>query len=235
MTGVTLQTLDDKSFDHGIILAQTPQNGLLLPGGYNCTYPELLDFITPKAAELLVQGIRDKVYVPPLVNAGWYSSKTLLPAPKITVDDRQIDWQDSECAKIDRQHRALGRLWNHISVDTKTEKRFIFEDIEIVPLPKALAPERLEQIMKGYNSLESLPEEEVHFMVYRRKDTKAAVLYVRENGSIILKGRSKDAIRVKTITVEGQGKQAAGLVMENIDDREIWKVNGLGKKNKASL
>ena len=52
-TGVTLQTLDDKSFDHGIILAQTPDPFLSVPNWEHCTYNELLETISPKAANLL--------------------------------------------------------------------------------------------------------------------------------------------------------------------------------------
>jgi len=138
VTGVTLQTLDEKSFDHGIVLAQTPKNGLPIPKGYECTYSDLLEFITPKAAEILVQGIRDRIFLPPLSDAGWYTPKYLQHAPKITPADRQIDWREWRAIHIERRYRALDRLWNNIYIEIDKFQRCIFEDIEVVPTPHVI-------------------------------------------------------------------------------------------------
>lgn len=123
-TGISLQTLDDRAFDHGLILARTPP----LPIPSDTNYAALLAYVTPLAAELLVQGLRDGAHVPPLEEAaehghGLEESKSqgqevievpgkpenLLHAPKITKQDRQL--RVSNLPYLWRRYRALGPLW----------------------------------------------------------------------------------------------------------------------------
>jgi methionyl-tRNA formyltransferase len=226
-TGVTLQTLDEKSFDQGTILAQTPQNGLNIPKPHSITYQELHDFITPKAAQMLVQGIRDKVFVPPLQSVGWYDRKTLIPAPKITAADRQIDWAKMAPAIIDRNHRALGRLWNHIYTYPPTTKRVVFEDMEMVPTPPVLA----EFIKKhSWKHLKEAPEaqnlaSEIKFMVYAKgEDDRAPQFYVDDGDAIIISSliNREMSTRVKEVTVEGESKKAASKAMQLMNGRGKW-------------
>lgn len=140
-TGVTLQTLDDKAFDHGKILAQTPPPGVKIPNAPACTYQQLLEFISPRAAELLVQGIRDRVFVPPLEEVGWHKSteptEKFRHAPKITPKDRHLDFSSWTSVTIERRNRVLGRLWSRAVINSNGGdpilKRFVLENIEIIP------------------------------------------------------------------------------------------------------
>ncbi|KAL4781876.1 formyl transferase [Aspergillus varians] len=113
-TGVTLQTLDLQHFDHGAILAQTPSPGFEIPNPDFCTVPELVEDVAPKGADILVEGIRKGLFVPPIEDAGWYSSETkdLIHAAKIKPEDRHIDWASWTWADISRRHRVLGPLWS---------------------------------------------------------------------------------------------------------------------------
>ncbi|KAI0108465.1 Formyltransferase [Daldinia grandis] len=124
-TGISLQTLDDKAFDHGKILARTPP----LPIPPDADYAALLAHVTPLAAELLVQGLREGVHVPPLEEVterghGLGESEgrrggevvevrgkteNLLRAPKINKRDRQL--QVSTFPHLSQRYRALGPLW----------------------------------------------------------------------------------------------------------------------------
>jgi methionyl-tRNA formyltransferase len=232
-TGVTLQTLHEKSFDHGTILAQTPKNGLAIPFPYQCTHKDLLEFITPKAAEMLVQGIKDRVFVPPLKDVGWYHSTNIHHATKITSQDRQIDWKSWPSLKVERYHRAIGRLWNNIQFEPNTVKRVIFEDIEVVEMPEVL----VEWSVKAREYSEGKIEEEndfkaVRFMVYLSPNNdRIPQFYVADGDAIIIAapGPSSDlassqAVRVKEITVDGQGKQAASKIMTRIHDRKMWQL-----------
>ncbi|KAI1462761.1 Formyltransferase [Annulohypoxylon moriforme] len=122
--GVTLQTLDVERFDHGKILAQTP--ALSIPP--ECTYKKLLDMVTPIAADLLIQGLRGGVYVPPLEEITPEDPQTpLLHAPKITKADRQI--LPPRLPDLLTRFRALGSLWLWSRDNHGTPKRVIFEAI----------------------------------------------------------------------------------------------------------
>ncbi|KAL4881461.1 formyl transferase [Aspergillus karnatakaensis] len=114
-TGVTLQTLHLKNFDHGVILAQTPPPGFEIPHPDSCTVPDLLKIVSPKGADILVEGIRKGLFVAPLKDVGWYSPKQhedLIHAAKIKPEDRHIDWASWTGADISRRHRVLGPLWS---------------------------------------------------------------------------------------------------------------------------
>jgi methionyl-tRNA formyltransferase len=146
-TGVTLQTLHDKSFDHGVILSQTPAPGFDIPNPETCTVPELLDIVAPKCAEMLVESIDKGLYVPPVKEVGWRSTEDtseLIHASKITPEDRHIDWAKWTSTDISRRNRVIGPLWSKVLCATKGEdtqlsfqhKRVIFTDFEEVDPPE---------------------------------------------------------------------------------------------------
>ncbi|KAH8422874.1 methionyl-tRNA formyltransferase [Aspergillus melleus] len=140
-TGVTLQTLDPVAFDHGVILDQTPSPGLEIPE--DCTIPKLLDIVTPKAANILVDGIRKGLFVQPLQDVGWRQSGTdepLLHAGKIRPEDRHVDWANWTWAEISRRSRVVGPLWSNAlvasgdstGVQSLQQRRVILTEIEKV-------------------------------------------------------------------------------------------------------
>ncbi|KAE8350039.1 methionyl-tRNA formyltransferase family protein [Aspergillus coremiiformis] len=142
-TGVTLQTLDLKDFDHGVILQQTPPPGFEIPNPGSCTVPELLDIVAPKGAEILIDGIRKGLFVPPVEDAGWRSPeehKPLIHAAKIKPENRHIDWANWTWLDITRRTRVLGPLWSKALVanDTSAQspsfqyRRVIFTEMQEV-------------------------------------------------------------------------------------------------------
>lgn len=111
--GISLQTLHPTKFDHGEILAQTEYPGF----EHSCsTVPQLLAVVAPKGAEMLLKGLRDRVYVPPTQHVGSPQveggGRPLRRAPKITSEDRRIDWKTWTADRIFRTHHVLGPLWN---------------------------------------------------------------------------------------------------------------------------
>lgn len=111
--GISLQALHPEKFDHGRVLAQTKYPGM----EHMCsTVPELLSLVAPKGAEMLIKGLRERVYVPPIEDVGSpmieQFNQPLRLAPKITPDDRHIDWVTWTAERILRTHRVLGPLWN---------------------------------------------------------------------------------------------------------------------------
>lgn len=145
MTGITLQTLHHKHFDHGVILDQTPAPGIPIPNPDSCTVPGLLELLAPLGAEMLVNGIRNRVFVPPLKevasSAAACDDSQLTHAAKITPEDRHMKWQQWTWTEINRRQRVLRSLWSkalvpvHKSGDDTQEflwKRLILEEIEVV-------------------------------------------------------------------------------------------------------
>ncbi|EEH43410.1 methionyl-tRNA formyltransferase [Paracoccidioides brasiliensis Pb18] len=139
-TGVTLQTLDAKKFDHGIILDQTPPPGFSIPDPDTCDVPRLLNLVSEKGAQMLVEGIRNRVFVPPLKGVGWLKpveGVSLRYAGKITSEDRHINWKSWTADEISRCQRVLGLLWNNAVVrvapgGNHEHKRVIFTKMEVV-------------------------------------------------------------------------------------------------------
>ncbi|KAJ5364355.1 uncharacterized protein N7496_010068 [Penicillium cataractarum] len=146
-TGVTLQTLDHKSFDHGTILAQSPAPGFDIPNPESCTVPKLTSIVSVKGAQLLFDGIHNGLFVPPVQDAGWLSeedSKNLIHAAKIMPEDRHVDWANWDLVNFNRRNRVLGNLWSKALVASKPtegaisfqQKRVILTDVEEVDPPQ---------------------------------------------------------------------------------------------------
>jgi methionyl-tRNA formyltransferase len=237
--GVTLQTLDEESFDNGTILAQTPPKGLAIPFRDKCTYRDLLNYITPLASAMLVQGLRDRVFVPPLIDVGWLknikiSNQTerakltkIVHAPKITSMDKRINWKDHSAITIERRYRALGRLWSEVQLDPETKKRIVFEDIELVPIPEVIL-----QLLKSEQGTRtgklSVGEKRgiVRFMVIcpDSKDGDMKPRFFVVDGDSIIIASKNGALRVKKITVEGKGKQDASKIFKELKEWDQWKI-----------
>lgn len=192
-TGVTLQTLDDKLFDHGKILLQTPPINLQGVGLHKPTYSHLRDLVTSHAQQLLVQGIRERVFVPPLHEMPSNNDSTdLIFAGKLKAGDEEIDWTRTS-TQIARQYRAMGPLWATMRRGTGGENvRVTLDDIEEVP--------REERHVRG-RLLAVGPNGETSLNFGARKD-----------GSIFILGEHDD-LRVGKITLEGKrrvkGREAA--------------------------
>jgi methionyl-tRNA formyltransferase len=125
-------------------LDQTPAPGIDIPNPETCTVPELLDLMSRKSAEMLVKGIRERIFVPPLTDAGWREAEgvdDLIHATKIKTEDRHVDWQHWTWMDISRRLRVLGPLWSIALVPVKSsdggftfqKKRIILSKIEEAP------------------------------------------------------------------------------------------------------
>ncbi|KAI1116341.1 formyl transferase [Nemania sp. NC0429] len=152
LTGVSLQTLDDRAFDHGVVLSQTPSDAshpdaLRVPPGC-ATVAALQSLVTPAATRMLVGALRAGLHVPPLRDVGWTPQTTSLRhAPKITKRDRRLtaallrasDRETSDPAPeietrargvLARYHAAIGPLW-FVSRDRRgARKRIIVDALE---------------------------------------------------------------------------------------------------------
>ena len=129
--GITLQTLDDKAFDHGTILSQTPAPGLAIRPG--ASIKELIQEAAVQGARMLVQGLRDGLHVPPHVAVGpqVHGAGELAHAPKVTKADAQIDWATWTSAEaFTRRMRVFSSVWTRAVTDAGEERRVLFQDVE---------------------------------------------------------------------------------------------------------
>lgn len=150
VTGVSLQTLDHNTFDHGVVLAQTPHHPkdpdtIRIAEQYR--HPAILQsLITPAAIRLLISGLRENLHVPPYESKGWVPppNTPLLHAPKITKRDRQLTsvlvraWDTPKVRNqasrkdgplVDRQE-IIGPLWFFSRDRSGKQKRIIIESVE---------------------------------------------------------------------------------------------------------
>lgn len=129
-TGVTLQTMHPTRFDHGTIL---DQKKIEIPTG--STIDSVVNVLGPLGADMLTRSIEDEIFVPPirpLRKCG--PNNTASYAPKLTAEDRHIDWNTWTAEEILRRDRVLGSLWdnatysrcNHENSNIRQSKRIIF-------------------------------------------------------------------------------------------------------------
>ncbi|EAS33032.3 methionyl-tRNA formyltransferase [Coccidioides immitis RS] len=139
-TGITLQTLHESKFDYGLILDQTKFD---IPEPESCDVQGLVKIAADKGAQVLINGIRDRLFVPPLepvLQPTVVPETALRHAAKIGPEDRHVEWSSWTWNRIRRHHKVLGSLWNYASVSgtskstgSSLRKRIIFADMEAVP------------------------------------------------------------------------------------------------------
>jgi methionyl-tRNA formyltransferase len=111
-TGVTVQTLHQKHFDRGDILAQTPPPGLEVQP--DATPSDLVSQLGKHGGQMLVDVLRLRAYVPPIADAGWYgqSGGPIDHAEKITPEHTYVDFASTTLEDIMTRHRVLEHhLW----------------------------------------------------------------------------------------------------------------------------
>ncbi|KND89753.1 Methionyl-tRNA formyltransferase, mitochondrial [Tolypocladium ophioglossoides CBS 100239] len=128
--GISLQTLDDRAFDHGTVLAQTPAPGLAMQPG--ASIQEVIHEAAVQGAQMLVQGLRDGVHVPPHVAVGGQlHGREPTHAPKVTKADAQVDWARwTSAEEFTRRVRVFSSVWTRAVADQGEEKRVLFQDVE---------------------------------------------------------------------------------------------------------
>lgn len=101
----------------------------------------LHDILTPIAANMLVDGLRRGLHVPPLKDVGWKPTEEeqemLCHAPKLAKRDSQINWSTWSADDIVLRQRVLGSLWSMALADRERKKsmRLILENVESVKRP----------------------------------------------------------------------------------------------------
>lgn len=141
-TGVSIQTLDEKAFDHGAVLSQTPKESLAVPE--DVSLPDLTAKLADVGAEMLVQSLRDGLYIPPSKDVATYAreGQELRHAPKLTKAEARMDWDIGASLDAEALERRLkgvvqvfGSVWTEAVDDFGRKKRVIFRDVDVVHQP----------------------------------------------------------------------------------------------------
>jgi methionyl-tRNA formyltransferase len=133
--GASLQTMHEQKFDHGVVLSQTPAPGLQVRP--HPTMARTTRKLAIECAELLVQGLRDGLHVPPYEDAGWKAKelegKPLKHAPKITTGDTEVDWVNWTPAEWERHLRLRRAVWTTGLSKGGKRRRLLIHDATQVP------------------------------------------------------------------------------------------------------
>lgn len=200
-TGVSLQTLDPKVFDHGTVLTQTPSPGLPIPA--SATLQNFTEALAKVGAEMLVQGLRDGLHMPPYTDAGWMAGQLkgeeLVHAPKVGKGESQIRWSEWTPSHFERFVNIFNTVWTQARNNKGKFKRVLFLDVEAVP----------EHDVTGR-------DDEVLFRVEagnQRKDIQRAVRIDDERDASYIQTAQGGWVRVKSVKVDGKTTQTARIGM----------------------
>lgn len=207
-TGVTLQTLSPKDFDHGKILLQTP---ISIPEPDKITHGALHDILVPISADLLIRGLREKVYVPQTtpVEPILPESKILALAPKIKPENRRL-LSKMTAEEIVRMERAFGRVWVGTKLSDGSRKRVILEGSETVPMPTEMSDfydthEDKMGIFKPFTIVEDDSE--------KGGATTVPMMKAPDGNSIIIAVKGDSALLIRNATIDGSKKNKAAVAL----------------------
>ncbi|CAI4212271.1 unnamed protein product [Parascedosporium putredinis] len=206
--GITLQTLDEHKFDHGLILAQTPRPGIsILPA---CTVPELTHLVTDPAARLLLDGLRHGVHVPPLADVRQATTDTasvLRHAPKVTKEDKRVNLAEWTAEDAVTRLRVLGPLWMEVVGGKKGKlERVILQDGEVVAEGRGEGSVEREVLLAQAAQEPRSEGRETVAMRYREEGDGAILLTFPRGGHL----------RVKQIVVGGKAAQEAAKALASL-------------------
>ncbi|OPB37103.1 hypothetical protein A0O28_0040150 [Trichoderma guizhouense] len=200
-TGVSLQTLDPKVFDHGTVLTQTPSPGLPIPA--NATLQNLTEDLAKVGAEMLVQGLRDGLHVPPYTDAGWMAEQLkdaeLVHAPKVGKGESQIRWSGWTPSHFERFVNIFNTVWTQARNNKGKFKRVLFLEVESVP----------EHDVTGR-------DEELVFRVEvgnEGKDVQRPARIDDERDAFYIQTAHGGWVHVKSVKVDGKTTQTARIGM----------------------
>lgn len=125
-TGVSVQTLHPSQFDGGLVLAQTPSPGIAIPNGIDGK--SLTEMLGDLGADMLVDILKTKAFVPPLKDVGWYkdSDGPIEHAPKISAPHLEVT-SETTMEQVFVIKRAIGNPWFNLP----TGDRLILNEFKV--------------------------------------------------------------------------------------------------------
>ena len=153
---------------------------------------------------MLVQGIRDRVFLPSAVGRSVSVSpepygRPIRHAPKITTKDRHVDWAGMTVEEILRRDRVLGRLWSLIHVEGEGPKRAVFGGLTAVPFAK-------EFWEREDSTIYNLP------LVFDHGE-RVTLPCLIDGEAVVVPNSASCAVRIEEVTVEGDKKTGAAKAL----------------------
>lgn len=110
-TGVSVQTLHPSQFDGGVVLAQTRAPGIEI--AKDVDGDSLTEKLGYEGAEMLVEVLKKRAFVPPLKDVGWYggSGGPVDHAGKIRKGDQEVNFLSSSLERVFAVKKAIGDPW----------------------------------------------------------------------------------------------------------------------------
>ncbi|VUC19917.1 unnamed protein product [Clonostachys rosea] len=205
--GVSLQTLDEEQIDHGVVLSQTQRPGVRIME--HPTLSRVNRKLAMEGADLLVQGLRDGVHIPPYVDAGWKAKelegKPLQHAPKITKADTQIDWLKWTAQDWKRRIQISQAVWTTVASSVKGQvwiRRLLFHDVMEVPREEVTGFKATMEVITQREG-----EEEQRFRKLIAINARRGFLYMRLD--------NHTWIRVRRATLEGKIERPAAAAVRD--------------------
>jgi methionyl-tRNA formyltransferase len=150
---------------------------------------------------MLVQGLRDGLYVPPHQNKGWkgeeLDTRQLVHAPKVSKADGHIGWSSWTADDIVRAIRVLGSVWTEAVSNKGVTKRLIFQDAEIITPSDVKTDGTTVRFVEGQGS-----------------DSFSALVLDQGDGSYAIRTSDDKIIRVKKVKVEGKPERWADVALK---------------------
>lgn len=213
---MSLQTLDEKTFDHGTILAQSPAPGHIVPPTWSIE--EVTKAFGLIGAEMLVQGLRDGVHVPPHREAGSaaeHPGKPPMHAPKVTKADAQVNWGAWTADDFRRRMRVFGSVWTRATNGKGEEKRVIFQDAEATPAEEA------SDAGQGALDAATVAFAYEHGNEGEKTAVDKVVRFDERSGSCAFQAGDGAWIRVSKVKVDGKAESAAVSALRPFRRRTI--------------
>lgn len=165
--------------------------------------------LAPIGAEMLVQGLRNGVHVPPRPSVGWAGEEPveggLKHAPKVTKADGQVDWDTWTGIDFLRRVRALGSVWTRVVNKKGQERRLIMQDAVMPKAENATNTGLTVEFIRtnGTDAIESRVLRHVELL---------------DDGSCIVELCSGNRIQFRRIKEEGKPDREAAMVMRAFVD-----------------
>lgn len=190
------------------MLSQTPAPGISIPA--KISLGEMTALLAKEGSELLVEGLRNGVHIPPLQDRGWYATRltkdegALRHAPKLFKADAQIGWGAAASnyhwtsQDFERRLQVFDSVWTHVIDKNGRPQRVIFgsSQTEFDPQPVA-SKEKVLRVMETRHNPEGPVQVEKDVLV--RKDKKTS--------SVLMNLGPGQWVRVFRAKVEGKREQ----------------------------
>ena len=169
-TGISIQTLHETKFDHGVVLDRSEK--IDMPE--YTTVHQLKASLAPIASEMLVNAVHNRLYLPPYESIVETSGQSK-PAPKIKNEHKAVNFKTMTSEEIVRRFLALGLLYAFVKADGK-KRRVNFTTQPYFPMAARVVKSTVNEISVGV----------------------PYVLVPPDEGDLMQEGRCRE-LRVKTI------------------------------------